>query len=86
MKMVLNMKDMNMVCGGDANGVHGHHHFLIEGRQQEIFEEMKLKMEQTADIRMRASEAALKAAMRLEHQEIEIKEAVRRNRELLGQN
>ena len=45
---------------------------------------MKLKQEQTADIRMRAAEDALKAASRLEHQEREIREAMKANRESLG--
>ncbi len=37
----------------------------------------KRKMEGIADIRMRAAEAALKAAMRLDRAEMEIKEAQR---------
>ena len=43
----------------------------------------KLKMEGIADIRMRASEDALKAAMRLARQEADIKEAMRAQQEAL---
>lgn len=48
--------------------------------------EMQLKREQTADIRMRASEDALKAAMRLDRQEAEIKAAMKGHLEALGLN
>lgn len=80
----LNNEEMEQVSGGDAMVNHASHHFLIEGRRRQIFEEMKLKQEQTADIRMRAAEDALKAASRLEHQEREIREAMKANRESLG--
>ncbi len=43
----------------------------------------KLKREGIADIRMRASEDALKAAMRLDRQEADIKEAMRAQQEAL---
>ena len=43
-------------------------------------------MESIADIRMRASEDALKAAMRLNKQEADIKEAMKAQREALGLN
>lgn len=79
----LNSEEMEQVSGGDAMVNHASHHFLIEGRQRQIFEEMKQNMEQTADIRMRASEDALKAAMRLEHQEREIREAMKAHWESL---
>ena len=46
----------------------------------------KQKMEGIADIRMRASEDALKAAMRLNKQEADIKEAMKAQREALGLN
>ena len=80
----LNNEEMEQVSGGDAMVNHASHHFLIEGRQRQMFEEMKLNKEQTADIRMRAAEEALKAASRLGHQESEIREAMKANRELLG--
>ena len=44
----------------------------------------KQNMEGIADIRMRASEDALKAAMRLNKQEADIKEAMKAQREALG--
>ena len=44
----------------------------------------KQNMERIADIRMRASEDALKAAMRLNKQEADIKEAMKAQREALG--
>ena len=44
----------------------------------------KQNMEGIADIRMRASEDALKAAMRLNKQEADIKEAMKAQREVLG--
>ena len=44
----------------------------------------KQNMEGIADIRMRASENALKAAMRLNKQEADIKEAMKAQREALG--
>ena len=44
------------------------------------------EVEMLADIRMRASENALKAAMRLDKQEADIKEAMKAQREALGLN
>ena len=85
----LSAEEMSRVSGGAGMGPSdcgGCHHFLIEGRRRQIFEKMKLKMEQTADIRMRASEDALKAEMRLNKQEADIKEAMKAQREALGLN
>ncbi len=41
-------------------------------------------MESIADIRMRAADDALKAAMRIDQQEMEIKEAMRAQHEAFG--
>ena len=79
----LNNEEMEQVSGGDAMVNHASHHFLIEGRQRQMFEEMKLNKEQTADIRMRAAEDALRASMRAHNAEMEIKAA---QRAVLGLN
>ena len=88
-KKNLSAEEMRQVSGGVGMGPSdcaSSHHFLIEQRQREVLAEMQLKREQTADIRMRASEDALKAAMRLDRQEAEIKAAMRGHLEALGLN
>ena len=87
MKM-LNEMEMNLVSGGIPymnSPIHK------EDKEKERYKEWqewvsqeKQKMEGLADIRIRAAENALKAAMRLNRQEEDIKEAMRANRETLG--
>ena len=48
--------------------------------------DIKAELEGLADIRLRASEDALRAAMRINRQEAEIKEAMKAQREALGLN
>ena len=89
---MLNEKDMNLANGGilcytpppmheERVRIDAMH--ALEDWQKWVRKE-KLKMEGIADIRMRASEDALKAAMRLARQEADIKEAMRAQQEALG--
>ena len=83
----LNEKEMNLISGGWTNGggcPYASHPFLIEARQREIFESMKQTRELIAETRMRASEDALKAAMRIDRQEAAIKEAMKAQRAALS--
>ncbi len=90
MKM-LNEMEMNLANGGIINynpptpklraeeEERKRHQKWLEWVNQE-----KQEGERLADIRMRASENALKAAMRLDKQEADIKEAMKAQREALG--
>ena len=86
MKM-LNEKEMNFVNGGvgydfsPSVSERNRERAKMQEREQE-----QRRMESIADIRMRASEDALKAAMRLNKQEADIKEAMKAQREALGLN
>ena len=86
MKM-LNEKEMNFVNGGYgyafSPSVSERNRERAEKQRQE---QEQRRMESIADIRMRASEDALKAAMRLNKQEADIKEAMKAQREALGLN
>ena len=87
---MLNEKDMNLANGGILCYTPPMHEervridamHALEDWQKWVRKE-KLKMEGIADIRMRASEDALKAAMRLDRQEADIKEAMRAQQEAL---
>ena len=85
----LSAEKMEQVSGGLVDGCacpYESRSQLIEQKQRAVLAEMQQKMEQTADIRMRASEDALKGAMRINRQEADIKEAMRAQREALGLN
>ncbi len=81
---MLNEKELNLVNGGilcytpptpeERRRIDQMH--ALEDWQKWVRKE-KRKMEGIADIRMRAAEDALKAAMRLDRAEMEIKEAQR---------
>ena len=79
MKM-LNEKEMNLVNGGlgynFAPSVSERNRERAEKQRQEREQEQR-RMESIADIRIRAAEAALKAAMRLDRAEMDIKAAQR---------
>ena len=79
MKM-LNEKDLMFVNGGVgydfSPSVSERNRERAEKQRQEREQEQR-PMESIADIRIRAAEAALKAAMRLDRAEMEIKEAQR---------
>ena len=86
MKM-LNEKEMDLVNGGIVIGpAHMTEEEVIQEKTKKWLAREKRKMEGIADIRMRASEDALKAAMRLNKQEADIKEAMKAQREALGLN
>ena len=88
MKM-LNEKELSQVNGGIYDGYTGGDRIpelMKQKRQREWFENKKAELEGLADIRMRAGEDALKAAMRINRQEAEIKEAMKAQREALGLN
>ncbi len=86
MKM-LNEKEMNFVNGGYgydfAPSVSERNRERAEKQRQERVREQR-RMESIADIRMRASEDALKAAMRLDRAEVEIKKAMKASFESLA--
>jgi hypothetical protein len=88
MKM-LNEKELMFVNGGVgydfSPSVSERNRERAEKQRQERVREQR-RMESIADIRMRASEDALKAAMRLNKQEADIKEAMKAQREALGLN
>ena len=83
MKM-LSLKEMNLVNGGILCYTPPTPEQNAEIREKRRLEEWqkwvkkeKQKMQGLADIRMRAAEAALKAAVRLDHAEMDIKAAQR---------
>ena len=81
----LNEKEMNLVNGGIVIGpAPMTEEEVIQEKTKKWLAKEKRKMEGIADIRMRASEDALKAAMRLNKQEADIKEAMKAQREALG--
>ena len=84
MKM-LNEKEMNFVNGGYgydfSPSVSERNRERAEKQRQE---QEQRRMESIADIRMRAADDALKAAMRIDRQEMEIKEAMRAQHEAFG--
>ena len=84
MKM-LNEKEMNFVNGGVgydfSPSVSERNRERAEKQRQE---QEQRQMESIADIRMRAADDALKAAMRIDRQEMEIKEAMRAQHEAFG--
>ncbi len=84
----LNEKELNVVSGGIPYMNSTCTSAEAEKRKLywEWVDQEKRKMEGLADIRMRASEDALKAAMRLNKQEADIKEAMKAQREALGLN
>ena len=82
MKM-LNEKEMNFVNGGFG---YDFSPSVSERNRERAKKQEQRRMESIADIRMRASENALKAAMRLNKQEADIKEAMKAQREALGLN
>ncbi len=84
-KSSLSIEEMNRISGG-CGSPNASHHFLIEDMQRKIFEGMKKGEEQIADVRMRAAEDALRAAMRLDKQEMDIKAAMKARRVALGLN
>ena len=80
----LNEKELNLENGGILCYTPPTHEQRVEIEEKERYQEWrkwvskeKRKMEGIADIRMRAAEDALKAAMRLDRAEMEIKEAQR---------
>ena len=85
----LNEKELMFVNGGVgfdfSPSVSERNGERAEKQRQERVREQR-RMESIADIRMRASEDALKAAMRLNKQEADIKEAMKAQREALGLN
>ena len=86
---MLNEKELMFVNGGlgyDCSpSVSERNRERAEKQRQERVREQR-RMESIADIRMRASEDALKATMRLNKQEADIKEAMKAQREALGLN
>ena len=86
MKM-LNEKEMNFVNGGVgydfSPSVSERNRERAEKQRQEREQEQR-RMESIADIRMRAADDALKATMRIDRQEMEIKEAMRAQHEAFG--
>lgn len=86
MKM-LNENELKLVNGGIVIGPPlMTEEEVIQEKTKKWLAKEKRKMEGLADIRMRASENALKAAMRLDKQESDIKEAMKAQREALGLN
>ena len=84
MKM-LNEKEMDLVNGGIVIGPpHMTEEEVIQEKTKKWLAREKRKMEGIADIRMRAADDALKAAMRIDRQEMEIKEAMRAQHEAFG--
>ena len=84
MKM-LNEKEMDLVNGGIVIGpAHMTEEEVIQEKTKKWLAREKRKMEGIADIRMRAADDALKAAMRIDRQEMEIKEAMRAQHEAFG--
>ena len=85
----LNEKELMFVNGGYgydfSPSVSERNEERAEKQRQERVREQR-RMESIADIRMRASEDALKAAMRLNKQEADIMEAMKAQREALGLN
>ena len=82
---MLNEKEMNFVNGGYgydfSPSVSERNRERAEKQRQE---QEQRRMESIADIRMRAADDALKAAMRIDRQEMEIKEAMRAQHEAFG--
>ena len=81
---MLNEKDMNLANGGILCYTPPMHEERVRIDAMHALEDWKKwvkkekqKMEGLADIRMRAAEDALKAAMRIDRAEAEIKEAMR---------
>ena len=76
MKM-LNEKELMLANGGAMTGtpVRRNSEAEREARQREQFEQEKRRLEGLADIRLRAGENAMKAAMRMQRAEMEIKAA-----------
>ena len=84
---MLNENELTLVNGGIVIGPpHMTEEEVIQEKTKKWLAKEKRKMEGIADIRMRASEDALKAAMRLNKQEADIKEAMKAQREALGLN
>ena len=90
MKM-LNEMEMNLVNGGIINYIPPTPKLRAEEEERkrhqkwlEWVNQEKQKMQGIADIRIRAAEAALKAAMRLDRAEMEIKEAMKASFESLA--
>ena len=74
---MLNEKELNQVSGGVYYGYGDGYSMSEETRQKQWLLDEKKRLEDLADIRLRAGEAALKAAMRVQHAEMEIKAAQR---------
>ena len=85
-KKKISAEEMELINGGMvlAGGPSSSRRQQMEQKSREALAQMQLKLEQTADIRMRASEDALKAAMRIDRQEADIKEAIKAQRIALG--
>ena len=88
---MLNEKELNLVNGGILCYTPPLHEERVRIDAMHALEDWKKwvkkekqKMEGLADIRMRAADDALKAAMRIDRQEMEIKEAMRAQHEAFG--
>ena len=83
----LNEKEMNLVNGGlhTGSGRVTMDDVIKKEQREWMAKEMK-KLQGLADLRMRAADDALKAAMRIDRQEAAIKEAMKAQREALGLN
>ena len=81
-RVALNVKEQGQVNGGLVIGSCSKNADPLnkEYKKRIKIESRVKKMQQIADIRMRAADAALKAAMRLDRQEMGIREAMKADR------